>query len=134
MSSITEQVNKLREFAKLCNDPLICDTQTKICGKLMSDAADTIEMLSAKCRDRWIPTSERLPDEYGEYLITWSTTLSERPFIGIAEYEILDEYDYTSNRFKGEWLLEDYIKQYPNVQVIAWQPLLLPKPYEEDTE
>ena len=77
---------------------------------------------------RWIPISERLPEEYGEYLITWTTSQSKRQFIGISEGEVTSEYDHEHNRFKFEWLLEDYVKNYPNVKVTAWMPL--PKPFE----
>ena len=77
---------------------------------------------------KWIPVSERLPDEYGEYLITWTTSQSKRPFIGISEGEVTSEYDHEHYRFKFEWLLEDYIKNYHDVKVIAWMPL--PEPYE----
>ena len=79
---------------------------------------------------RWIPISERLPEEYGEYLITWTTSQIKRPFIGISEGEVTSEYDYEHNRFKFEWLLEDYIKNYPDVKVIAWMPL--PEPYKTE--
>ena len=48
----------------------------------------------------------------------------------IAEYEVSGEYDYERNRFKGEWILEDYINAYPDVEVIAWQPM--PDPYNPD--
>ena len=80
----------------------------------------------------WIPVSERLPDEYGEYLITWTTSQSKRPFIGISEGEVTSEYDHEHNRFKVEWLLEDYVKNYPDVKVIAWMPL--PEPYKAESE
>lgn len=83
---------------------------------------------SSENPNKWIPVSERLPEEYGEYLITWTTSQSKRPFIGISEGEETLEYDHEHNRFKFKWLLDDYIKVYPNVEVIAWMPL--PEPYE----
>lgn len=88
----------------------------------LDKAIETIEQTT------WIPVSERLPEEYGEYLITWTTSQSKRPFIGISEGEVTSEYDHEHNRFKFEWLLEDYVKNYPDVKVIAWMPL--PKQYE----
>ena len=86
---------------------------------------ETLENLS----EPWIPCSERLPEEYDDYLITYTTSQSKRPFIAICEGEETREYDHERNRFKFEWLLEDYIKAYPNVEVIAWMPL--PEPYTE---
>ena len=84
---------------------------------------------------RWIPVSERLPEEYGEYMITWTTSNSlarKEGFLGTAEYELSGEYDHENNRFKGEWILEDYIKNYSDVKVTAWMPL--PKPYSESED
>ncbi len=81
---------------------------------------------------QWTPCSERLPEEYGEYYITWTTSLSEKPFIAICEGEVTSEYDFEHERFKFEWLLEDYIKAYPDVAVIAWMPL--PEPFKEDRD
>ena len=80
----------------------------------------------------WILVSERVPEEYGEYLITWTTSLSKRSFIGISEGQVTNEYDHEHNRFKFEWLLEDYIKNYPDVEVIAWMPL--PESYTAESE
>lgn len=72
---------------------------------------------------QWIPCSERLPEEYGEYRITWTTSASKNRLIGDAEYEVTGEWDEVNERFKGEWLLDEYIKNYPNVEVLAWKPL-----------
>lgn len=90
------------------------------------------EWIDILAQTQWIPVSEGLPKEYGEYLITWITSQSKRPFIGISEGEVTGEYDHKHNRFKFEWLLEDYIKAYPNVEVIAWMPL--PEPYKAESE
>ncbi len=77
----------------------------------------------------WIPVSERLPEEYGEYLITWKNSKYPKPYIGICECEITDVYDYEHNRFEVEWLFDGYITTaYPDSYVIALMPL--PKPYE----
>ena len=83
---------------------------------------------------RWIPCERELPEEYGEYQITWVTSASKRQFIGISEYEVTGEWAAENNRFKGEWLLDDYIKEYPGAKVIAWMPL--PEVYrgEDDGE
>jgi hypothetical protein len=81
---------------------------------------------------KWIPCSERLPEEYGEYLITWITSQSKKPFIAICECEISNLYNFEKNRFDAVWLLEDYIKAYPDVEIIAWMPL--PEPYKAESE
>ena len=78
---------------------------------------------------RWIPVSERPPEEFGEYRITWKTSRSNKTFIADSEYEPLIEFDNEHGRFNG-WLLDDYIKVYPDVEVIAWKPL--EEPYTEE--
>ena len=84
----------------------------------MIENAPTIEP-----QQRWIPCSEREPEKYGEYRITWTTSASKKRFIGDSEYEVTDVWDADHYRFKGEWLLDDYVKNYPDVKVIAWKPL-----------
>ena len=102
---------------------------TEITDEIIHRFIKRIKVLpSVTPKQRWFPVSERLPEEYGEYLITWTTSQSKRPFIGISEGEITSEYDHEHNRFKFEWLLEDYVKNYPDVKVLAWMPL--PEPFE----
>ena len=81
-----------------------------------------IEALKKQEQDRWIRVSERLPKEFGEYRITWKTSRSNKTFIADSEFEPLIEFDNEHGRFNG-WLLDDYIKVYPDVEVIAWKPL-----------
>ena len=82
-------------------------------------------------QDRWIPVTERLPEEDGEYRITWKTSSNPgKRFIGDAEYEPGYEWDDAHDRFFGEWLLEDYVKAYPDVVVTAWKPI--EEPYTEE--
>ena len=76
MSLISKQIDELRAYAKDSNGEL---------AKLINDAADTIEELSTKLytanmerssqyyNDGWISCNEKLPDEYGEYLVTKRT-------------------------------------------------------------
>ena len=86
---------------------------------------------SAQPEPHWIPCSERLPEEYGEYRITWITSASRKRFIGDSEFEVTSVWDNEHDRFKGEWLLDDYIKNYPDVKVLAWKPLEEPWRGEE---
>ena len=94
---------------------------------------DIKEIPSAEPKQgEWISVEDRLPEKYGEYMITWTTSQSKRPFIAICEGEVTGVYDHEHNRFMFEWLLEDYIKAYPDVKVTAWQEL--PEPYKGDKE
>jgi hypothetical protein len=63
---------------------------------------------------RWIPTSERLPEEDGEYYATVYDTDENYKYMDIAELE------------DGIWQYKDYVK------VLAWMPL--PEPYREVRE
>jgi hypothetical protein len=63
---------------------------------------------------RWIPTSERLPEEDGEYYATVYDTDENYKYMDIAELE------------DGIWQYKDYVK------VLAWMPL--PEPYREVEE
>ena len=87
---------------------------------------------SAEPERKWIPCSERLPEEYGEYRITWTTSASKKRLIGDSEFEVTGEWDAEGYRFKGKWLLDEYIKNYPDVNVIAWKPLEEPWEGEDD--
>ena len=101
-------------------------TETHTCDYINRKA---YERGKAEAQQKWIPCSEREPEEYGEYRITWTTSASKKRFIGDSEYEVTDVWDADHYRFKGEWLLDDYVKNYPDVKVIAWKPL--EEPYRE---
>ena len=73
-------------------------------------------------QDRWIPVTERLPEEYGEYRITWKTSRSDKIFIADSAFDPFLKLDNEHGRFKG-WFLDDYINFYPDVEVIAWKPI-----------
>lgn len=99
--------------------------------KFIDAVKKAISALEKQEQDRWIPVTERLPEEYGEYRITWKTSSDPgKRFIGDAEYEPGLEWDDAHDRFFGEWLLEDYVKAYPDVEVTAWKPI--GEPYMEE--
>jgi hypothetical protein len=72
-------------------------------------------------KQRWIPVAERLPEEYGEYLVTYKSD-GEQIFMDIVEYETSFEYDHEKNRFKGNWLFADDCRSV-NPEVLTWMPL-----------
>ena len=119
-----------------------CEKQIEMCeiwaisrgeepgGKIYEEHKMILELLEQKT---WIPVSERLPEEYGEYLITWKNPKYPKTYIGVCECEITDVYDHEHNRFEVEWLFDGYITTaYPDSKVIAWMPL--PEPYKEEGE
>lgn len=98
------------------------------------DAIEMVKQAEAECCGGWIPCSERLPEEYGDYLVAW------KPLYMSAEdiikkvgraiphfYEIL-EYDPDDEAL---WIgsIEQAQGEY---EIIAWQPL--PQPYQPKGE
>ena len=118
MSLITKQIDELRAYAK--------DRKGEL-AKLINDAADTIEQLSAKLHASqmerssqyyhggWIPCSERLPEESGRYLISVLDGVGRRTTV--APYQ---------PRYKA-WTMTGRMAYW---KVIAWMPL--PEPYREE--
>ena len=111
-----------------------CHRYNRVIKQTLDDAyrhGETEADARFHAQQRWIPCSERLPEEYGEYRITWVTSCApSKRFIGDSEYEVTSVWDEERKDFKGEWLLDDYIKHYPDVKVIAWKPL--EEPYQEE--
>lgn len=90
-----------------------------------SEEKERVEKILASVR--WIPVSEKLPEEYGEYLATYKT-VDGRKFMDILEYEPSYEFDYENHRFKGEWLFANDDSRFTDGEVIAWK--FLPDLYE----
>lgn len=105
MSLISKQINDLRAYAK--------DRKGEL-AKLVSDAADTIEELSAKLsaanmerssqcyHGGWIPCSERLPEKSGMYIIT--------------------DKDGNVNVVRFHAIAPEFAKEYWKSQTKAWMP------------
>ena len=118
MSLISKQIDELRAYAKDRKGGL---------AKLINDAADTIEMLSAKLHASqmerssqyyhggWIPCSERLPEESGRHIITTYDGVSRRTTTAVFQKRL------------GGWCLSGRMAYW---HVVAWMPL--PEPYKEE--
>ena len=102
-SEAIDILNKLKEYPTVLGN--LIDEHGKIKGAL--DLA--IQALESQ---KWIPVSERLPEEGGEYIIT------------IANYEPHTEIS---------WFYEnEKVWSHKNADVSAWMPL--PQPYKEGDE
>ena len=94
-----------------------------------------VSALKKQKQDRWIPVTERLPEEDGNYLVTFESGYAEDyelDPIGIAPFEVdcegfgiwQESFDPVSLGSLGsDWV---------DIQVTAWRPL--PAPYQEDEE
>ena len=93
------------EFMEIVYDELHSDGDNCRADRII-DAADNY----AEERTRWIPVTEHLPEEDGEYFVTWTTSRSKRPLLEICEYSC------------GEWDIDNG-SAYSDAEVIAWMPL-----------
>lgn len=87
----------------------------------------------AKTED-WIPCSERLPDDDGEYLITEKYSNAFPPIISLVQFSNdlykVDWHDFRDKKGKAGFYQYDSEWGYVEVSgVIAWQKT--PKPYKE---
>lgn len=116
MNTITELIARLRSFAKLGEAMEKAIGQEKgDLTKILFEAADTIEELSAKLTtsNEWIPVEERLPENDKPVLVTvdW-----DHDDLEVCTAEYWHDGDCWGN-------LEDYIT--------AWRPL--PEPFRGKT-
>ena len=102
--------------------------------ELIQEVIDmAVSALKKQEQDRWTPVTERLPEEDGEYLVTFESGYAEDygiDPIGIAPFEVdcegfgiwQESFDPVSLGSLGsDWV---------DIPVTAWRPL--PKPYTEE--
>lgn len=102
--------------------------------------AETVRMAIKALKQpeqRWIPCSERLPEEDGEYLVLYYTHSKYKPYvydvISFANdlYQI-DEYYFPDKKGQKGWFYCDRDYGYcEDNSVLAWMPL--PEPYKEES-
>ena len=82
----------------------------------------------------WIPVSERLPEEDGEYLVTVKPTFKNmRNYIKHCDFArnlyLVDEYDFVDKKgVAGFYKYDSEYGYYEMTEVIAWCEL--PEPYK----
>ena len=126
-------------IGKIAND----ETKTeewKIWSAILAERTafkhDIFDALEVKPEPHWIPCSERLPEEDGEYLVLYYTRSRYKPYV----YDVIsftndlykiDEYDFIDQKGQKGWFYHD--REYgfcEDNDVTAWMPL--PEPYRED--
>lgn len=83
----------------------------------LGDVKDVIQNVATECDNRWIPCSERLPEESLNSVIGWDEYRKRCCFV---QY------------YAGQWQLAGKNKYGESVKIIAWQPL--PEPYQPEGE
>lgn len=114
-NALIEAVERITEpGASYINKVLLCDI-AKSLAMIADSLSKNEEKAEGKIYDieysRWIPTSERFPEEDGEYLATIYDMDEDHEYMDIAEFE------------DGKWQYKNFIK------VLAWMPLS--KQYKE---
>lgn len=130
--SISEQVKELREYADGYKKS---DFGVDGIVKILYQAADTIESLSAKlqaanmersaedCGGGWILCKDRLPEE-GVKVLVWFE------YFRYGEYNRLFQTIGISYTYNGQW--SGFVNDssgWDKLSILAWQPL--PEPYYE---
>jgi len=101
-----------------CTDVLMCTRSDNDCpikrGLNSIPAADVVEVRRKLQSPRWIPVTERLPEEDGMYLVHGKWSASGRKVTDTCEFYVHDGY------FRAAW----------NFDVTHWMPL--PEPPKEE--
>lgn len=124
MRLISKQVEKLKDEAEW-SDMI----ENKDLARLLRDAADTIETLSAKVRANnlyggWVSADDELPNENETYIVAWVEKHHDCPYPHY--YGML-----TWNTELNDWLDFDKLKPLhkdDEIKILAWMPL--PHAYE----
>lgn len=124
MSMISEQIRRLREFAKTLT---YADEYNLIKG-----AADSIEELSGKLHKSqmerssqyyhggWIPVTERLPDKLQYVLVAFDDAPGE---YDVAYLRKTFKATYKANGAENEWVSVMGETTYADYEVNAWMPI-----------
>ena len=90
------------------------------------------EVPSAQPEQRWIPCSERLPEEYGEFLVTMTEKAKAKDLGFDIDETYIRKMRYNSNGWQLPRHIPAWINEAVKDEVLAWMPL--PEPYQEEGE
>ena len=106
------------------------------------EAVEAFDMAIKALEQKWIPVSERLPDNTDPVSITWVNHDPESYYADIKDKSFIATGHYCNGRW---WwysvTCQDYLNEYGRcdvdamddaIEVIAWMPL--PEPYKAESE
>jgi hypothetical protein len=101
------------------------------CFEDLCKAVDiAIKVLSVQPEQRWIPCSERLPEEYGEFLVTMTEKAKAKDLGFDIDETYIRKMRYNSNGWQLPRHIPSWINEAVKDEVLAWMPL--PEPYREE--
>lgn len=117
---MTDYIDRQAAIDALCK----AGCRSGYCGVSCDDVKAIEQLPSAQPEQRWIPCSERLPEENGQYLITVK-------YVHVDDYE--DIYSEHGEWADGKWDMFIFGHCGKVENITAWMPL--PEPYKgEDNE
>lgn len=109
---LTDSIAEGRAIEKIMNAPTIEERKT---GK-------------------WIPCSERLPEEYGEFLVTMTEKAKAEDLGFDLDETYIRKMRYNSNGWQLPRHIPSWINEAVKDEVLAWMPLPVQEPYQEECE
>lgn len=83
---------------------------------------------------RWIPCSERLPEDYGEFLVTMTEKAKAEDLGFDLDKTYIRKMRYNSNGWQLPRHIPSWINEAVKDEVLAWMPLPVQEPYQEECE
>ena len=138
-----ELIKKIRHCA---TDPMHClscveDKDGRCFARLMTQGADAIEALSklaldehnraavAAWENRWIPVTERLPEENGRYLVRYKRDIV-LDYTEVHDDEVRIMKFFVGDGWRYPFLCQPELRKAEQQTVTHWMPL--PEPPKED--
>jgi hypothetical protein len=107
------------------------------CSWAINEVIKIVNQVVEECNDGWIPTSERMPDKDGEYLVWYdygedNDEDSERGYMLVPFWTDIEKFGVYQDTYHPETLGFLDSEFYECETVIAWRPL--PAPYKPKGE